>query len=233
MEGNATLWENCDAVANGQDISGLNSAFDWHRYVQYRAELSTYDTSMTPVLDWVRINYSSSNPEGGIPVLAESSGSIRFKSCYIYYPNQEIVYEHGAVIKSQDVGGERQGFVLHSPPIRIANASGTPTINISMIDLTGADRSYSGSVTTSVENSYKDYVSFRTSFDNLTFNVSTESPSIWGKWFNNRLEESGLSATGYNVSVNETAKYVAVEFYGHGHGVHLVYVDKTVIEVKI
>ena len=228
MKGNATLWENCPAVANGQVISDLSSAFDGHRYIQYRAELSTYEATMTPELYSVRINYSSADPEGGSPTVEESSGIIKFNSNYFYYPNQEIVYEHGALIKWQPEGG----FMLHPPPINITNESGVPTIEISMVDLTGAECSYSGATTISVENIYKDYDSFSNKFDNLTLNLTTAYPSIWGKWFNNELEESGLDAPDYNVSVNATAKTVSVEFYGHGDGVEL-YLEKTVIEVKI
>ena len=228
MKGNATLWENCPAVANGQVISDLSSAFDGHRYIQYRAELYTYEATMTPELYSVRINYSSADPEGGSPTVEESSGIIRFNSNYFYYPNQEIVYEHGALIKWQPEGG----FMLHPPPINITNESGVPTIEISMVDLTGAECSYSGATTISVENIYKDYDSFSNKFDNLTLNLTTAYPSIWGKWFNNELEESGLDAPDYNVSVNATAKTVSVEFYGHGDGVEL-YLEKTVIEVKI
>lgn len=225
---NATLWENCPAVANGQVISDLSSAFDGHRYIQYRAELSTYEATMTPELYSVRINYSSADPEGGSPTVEEASGIIRFNSNYFYYPNQEIVYEHGALIKWQPEGG----FMLHPPPINITNESGVPTIEISMVDLTGAECSYSGATTISVENIYKDYDSFSNKFDNLTLNLTTAYPSIWGKWFNNELEESGLDDPDYNVSVNATAKTVSVEFYGHGDGVKL-YLEKTVIEVKI
>ncbi len=229
MDGNATLWENCPAVANGQDISDLSSAFDGHRYIQYRAELYTYEATMTPELYSVRINYSSSNPVGGSPTVEEASGIIKFKSNYLYYPNQEIVYEHGAVIKYQREGG----FMLHPPPINITSESGIPTIEISMIDLTGTKFSYAGATTTSVENFYNDYDSFSNKFDNLTLNLTTEYPSIWDKWFNRELEKTTLTTPyDYNVSVNATAKTVSVEFYGHEHGVQL-YLEKTVVEVEI
>ena len=99
-----------------------------------------------------------------------------------------------------------------------------------MIDLTGSSDSYSGTATASLENAYKNYDSFSTKFNNLTLNLSTEYPAIWGKWFNDTLEESGLTELFYNVTVNET--YVATEFYGHGAGVQLN-VEKAEVEVKI
>jgi hypothetical protein len=228
IEGNATLWENCDAVISGQNLTDLNSVFDCQQYIQYRVELSSYDTTMTPVFTGIRINYNSSNPAGG-SVVAESSGAISFTSGHLYYPKQEITYEHGAVLKCQNVNGERQGVIIQPPPINITNQT-SPTINISMIDLSGSSDSYSGTVTTSVENVYKTYDSFSTKFNNLTLNLSTEYPTIWGKWINDTLEESGLTEPFYKVTVNET--YVATEFYGHGAGVQLN-VEKAVVAVKL
>jgi len=44
MEGNATLWANCDAVASGQNLTDLNSVFDWHQYIQYHVDFSLMKT---------------------------------------------------------------------------------------------------------------------------------------------------------------------------------------------
>jgi hypothetical protein len=233
MEGNATLWANCDAVASGQDLTNSNSVFDWHRYIQYRVELSTYDDTTTPVFDFVNITYYSSDPAGGFPVIAESTGMVKYKSGHIYYPKQEIAYEHGAVIKCQREKGEEEGIVIQQPPILITNESGIPTIDVTMIDLTGSNGSYSGTTTTSVENSYVEYDSISTKFHNLSLNISTEYPAVWGKWFNKTLAESGLSTANYNVSVNKTANYVVADFYGDEQHVHLVAVDKTKVGVAM
>ncbi|MFC1964705.1 Kelch repeat-containing protein [Chloroflexota bacterium] len=55
----ATSWDSCPIVTKGQAISSLPSVTDGHRYIQYRAELSTSDTSQTPVLHEVTITYIS------------------------------------------------------------------------------------------------------------------------------------------------------------------------------
>ncbi|MFV9677366.1 MAG: hypothetical protein ACNYVW_06920 [Methanosarcinales archaeon] len=133
------------------------------------------------------------------------------------------------MIKSQNVDGEPQGLFIQPPHINITNLTG-PAINISMIDLSGSSDSYSGTATASLENAYETCDSFSTKFNNLTLNLSTEYPAIWGKWFNDTLEESGLTPQFYNVTVNET--YVATEFYGHGAGVELN-VDKAVVAVTL
>ncbi len=220
-------WAYCPAVSNGSDISGLSSVSDGHRYVQYCAELSTDDTATTPVLREVKINYSLSAES---PTVATSSGSIKFQSNYLYYPNQEIVYEHGAVIKYQREGG----IMLQPPLIEITKneVSGIPEIGISTVDLTGADYSYSGATTTSVKSSYKSYTLLADclKYPNLTINLTTDYPSVWGSWFNTTLEESELDTSYFNVSVTDVN--VEVKFYGKEDGVEL-YFEKTVIEVEI
>ncbi len=220
-------WENYPAVSNGSDISDLSSVSDGHRYVQYRAELYTDSLAETPVLHEVKINYSFS---GQSPTLAMSSGSIKFKTNYLYYPNQEIVYEHGAVIKYQSEGG----FMLQPPSIDITKdeESGIPKIGISTVDLTGANCSYSGSTTTSVKNRFKSYnlLADGLKYPNLTINVTTDYPSVWGNWFNKTFEESGLDNSYFDVNVTDAN--VEVKFYGKGDGVEL-YFEKTVVEVEI
>lgn len=223
-------WPYCPAVSNGSDISSLSSVSDGHCYVQYCAELSTKDDTTTPVLHRVKINYSSS---AGNPIVATSSGAIKFQSNYLYYPNQQIVYEHGAVIKYQSEGG----FMLQSPPIFISNESGIPTLRITLVNLTGANRSYSGGTSTSLKNTYKSYnlLVNNLKYPNLAINLTTEYPSVWGKWFNKTLEETTLTTPyHYVVSVDDAAaaKTVTVEFYGNGDGVEL-YLEKTVVEVEI
>jgi VCBS repeat-containing protein len=86
-----------------------------------------------------------------------------------------------------------------------------------------------------VKNTFKNYDLLADSlkYPNLTINVTTEYPFVWGNWFNKTLEEeSGLDDSYYNVSVDDTAKTVSVEFYGKGDGVRLT-LEKTVVEVEI
>lgn len=127
--------------------------------------------------------------------------------------------------------GEEEGIIIQPPPILISNESGVPTIDISMINLTGTNDSYSGTTATSVENSYVEYDSISTKFLNLSLNITTEYPVIWGKWFNDTLAESGLHESRYEVI--ETDNYVVADFYGDEQHVHLVAVDKTEVGVAL
>ena len=225
-------WARCPEIKSKEgfnkiSLSDLSSVSNGHRYVQYRAVLKTWDPSITPTLINVSINYSS-----GVVVLAQSSGSISFASNYHYLPNHVLTYENGAVIKSQKEGG-----VVVCPFNFSFNkdASGVPRINISLVNLTGTNVTHSGAPVSLVRLLRIDrkLISDSLFYPNLTLNLTTEYPYIWGDWFNKTLEETTLTTPyHYTVSVNATTRTVAVEFYGHGKGVQL-YLEKTAVEVKI
>jgi len=233
----AALWENCPAVANGQDISELSSAFDGHKYIQWRADFFTYDPARTPVLRSLQLNYSSGPLDAsGYGIVNSASGMISFQSSYLYYPNQALAYEHGAVIQVQNVGGEQMGFVLHPPPIKFsANPSGTPAVEIAMINLIGSNYTYSSPKTASIETTYEDYdhLAGTISFDNLSLHFNTENYPIWANWFNTTLRASGLTTPeDYKVLVNDSARTVVVELYGQTQGVDLT-LDETTVNVVV
>src|SRR3989344_587746 len=55
----ATAWASCNVVNNtGDDISSNNCVTDGERYIQYQTALATSDTSVTPELQDVTINYT-------------------------------------------------------------------------------------------------------------------------------------------------------------------------------
>jgi hypothetical protein len=57
-----TAWADNTDVANGGDISAMGSG----RYFQYRANLSTTDTSVTPLLEDITVNYTAYPSASGI-----------------------------------------------------------------------------------------------------------------------------------------------------------------------
>jgi photosystem II stability/assembly factor-like uncharacterized protein len=50
-------WDTCPTVVNGQDISDLASVDDFEQYIQYRVELVTARSDVTPILHEVSIEY--------------------------------------------------------------------------------------------------------------------------------------------------------------------------------
>ncbi|MBE0516082.1 MAG: hypothetical protein IBX41_01655 [Methanophagales archaeon] len=86
--------------------------------------------------------------------------------------------------------------------------------------------------TTSVKSTYKDYdlLAANLRYPNLTINLTTEYPSVWGNWFTKEFEASGLDGSYYDISV--TDKNVEVNLYGYEQGMGL-YLEKTEVEVEI
>jgi hypothetical protein len=234
----AMNWSACPAIEsrnngfNIQNLSEIASVSKGHQYVQYRAELSTWDPSSTPTLLNVSISYSS-KPE---VVLARSSGSISFTSTYFYLPDHVLMYDNGAVIKSQQDGD----FTLVNSGISAAKANSTE-IRISLFDLTGLsvppDLVYSGPSTTIITVYREDYELISDSFyyPNLTLNITTAYPRAWSSWLNKTLASAGLvSGSDYAMITNATTtnKSVQVVFHGSEDGIKL-YLDKTTVQVRI
>ncbi|MFC1756447.1 hypothetical protein ACFLY1_00670 [Patescibacteria group bacterium] len=55
----ATAWGSCSNITSGNPMSGGGCTSSGDQYVQYQAALSAADTSMTPSLDDITLNYSS------------------------------------------------------------------------------------------------------------------------------------------------------------------------------
>ncbi|MFC1747444.1 FG-GAP-like repeat-containing protein [Pseudomonadota bacterium] len=87
-DGTWTAWVN--GVANGDDISGLGAP----RYVQYRANFSTSDTSVTPLLKEVEVRYVSL-PHGSNVILAQGMLTMKALSRAINWVS-EPAWNHDA-----------------------------------------------------------------------------------------------------------------------------------------
>lgn len=59
----ATAFDSCLAITNGDDISGNGCVTDLHRYVQYQVGLTTTDNSITPTFSDVSISFAKANVE--------------------------------------------------------------------------------------------------------------------------------------------------------------------------
>ncbi len=207
----AMPWEDCPEVTNGQDISELASVSDGHRYIQWRAEFATFMPARTPVLHSVNISYNYSKP-----VLVNASGKIEFDSSYLYLPNYKLIYEHGAIIKKQTEGG----FMHLSPPFSITtDEHGNTSLKITAIDLTGSGSSICGAFGSTVKAYYQDadLVTGGLNFLNLTFNITTEYPDVWERWFIKSCEEAGLDygTDAGDFYTDKTGNTLQVVFYGN------------------
>ncbi|MBT4849461.1 hypothetical protein HON36_01275 [Candidatus Parcubacteria bacterium] len=74
----ATAWASCTTVTSGADITSNGCVTDGHRYVQYQATLTTTESSNTPQLEDVSIQYNSYTNGSllGTPFDSESAGNV-------------------------------------------------------------------------------------------------------------------------------------------------------------
>ncbi|MBN1455888.1 MAG: hypothetical protein JW945_06535 [Methanomicrobia archaeon] len=211
----ALPWEDCPPVANNTYIPNLPSASDGHQYIQWRAELLTFDPRITPVLSWVNISYEY----GKRPVLVTSSGHLDYKSQYLYFPNYQLVHTHGGTIKLQD----DESFMLFAPPIFVSTDDSGISLKITAVNLTGTKRTLSGRLSATVQASYLEdtLLTNGLNFANITLNITTNYPAAWADWFNTTCKDAGIvygNASGqYNITYKSTAApdTLQIVFYGN------------------
>lgn len=182
----APPWEDCPEVRNGMDISDISSVSDGHEYIQWRAELTTFDLAKTPILKNVSIDY-----ECCTPTLVNASGALYFKSNYLRFPDFQLIYAHGATIRSQ-IEGE---FMLFPPPLSISKQGNTTAIQFTAVNLAGAKRTFSGALSTTAKATYQDgeLLTNGLNFLNITLKIYTEHPEPWRAWFNETCAAAGLT----------------------------------------
>ena len=206
----AMSWEDCPAVTNGMDISGFSSVSNGHQYIQWRAELATFDLSKTPTLQSVTIEY-----EYGIPYILNSSGSMHYSSHYKNLPDFKLIYAHGATIRGQTEGE----FMLYSPPIAMSKQGDATSLKITALSLTGGERTFSGALRTTVKPFYHGsaLITGGLNFRNITINITTQHPTAWNEWLNETCKEAGLEygtkAGEYNIVGAENS--LQIIFYGN------------------
>jgi hypothetical protein len=71
----APAWPSCPAVSNGEDISGISSVSDSHEYVQYRIELTSSESSLSPFIHWISLEYGT-NVERDVGVVEINSPEV-------------------------------------------------------------------------------------------------------------------------------------------------------------
>ena len=228
----AMPWEDCPYAAYGTNIADLASVSNGHRYIQWRAELSTIETSRTPILHSVNVSY-----EYGRPVIADCRGSIEFETHYFSLPNYKLVYEHGAILKKQN----DSELMWSAPPISISKYGNTTALHIRAVNLTGDSGTAGGVFSTAVKVSYKcsDLVTGGLDFNNISLNFTTAYPTAWCNWFNKTCKAAGLSygnkSGNYTINVTEqgAAAEVSIVFYGDRSRPVNLWLKETEVECSI
>jgi hypothetical protein len=224
----AVPWEDCPPVANGTDISDLYSVSDGHRYIQWRAELLTFAPERTPTLNWVNITY-----DYGEPVLVRTSGKLEFDSQYLYYPNYQLIYAHGATIREQQDGR----FMLFEPPIFIQSTSSGTQLTMTTFELTGSEQTISGRESATVQASCQDVALLKRdlNYANITLRLTTDHPSEWEQWFNERCTKAGLpiGTDPGERAMNQTGNTLQITFYGNELKPVKVWLERADIRIEL
>jgi hypothetical protein len=225
----ALPWEDCPPVVSGQAISDLISVSDGHQYIQWRAELLTFDPRITPELHWVNISYES----GKRPVLIKASGKLEYDSQYLYLPNYQLVYAQGGTIKHQAEGG----FMLFAPPIVISTADNRTMLKITARDLQGPERTMSGKLSATVQATYEDAKLLKNglNYADIMLNLTTSYPDEWERWFNDTCRNAGIpsgTAPG-EISINSTGNTLQVIFHGNETKPVNLWLKRSIAEIEL
>jgi hypothetical protein len=225
----AVPWEDCPPVISGQDISDLISVSDGHQYLQWRAELYTFDPRITPELHWVDITYET----GKRPVLVTASGKLEYASQYLYLPNYQLVYTQGGTIKHQAEGG----FMLFAPPIVISTADNRTMLKITSRDLKGSERTMSGRLSATVQATYENATLLKNglNYADITLNLTTSYPAEWERWFNDSCRNAGVPYGNKSgqYEVNQTGNMLQITFYGNETKPVNLWLKRSIAEIEL
>ncbi len=154
-----------------------------------------------------------------------SRGNIKIYVINRYYIPQTIIYENGALIKSQSEGD----FIRAEPEFSVENKSGNVDVTFTQISLYGKNNSLAGIGTEAVHTKVLSVDSQE--YENITsylyINITTEYVSAWHNYFNLTLTKASVD---YSITLNETSGKLYVEIKSPIRRFTLIraYVDVTI-----
>lgn len=146
------------------------------------------------------------------------SGSLAYTSANQYFVDQELVIEHGALVRIQSEGGS---FVIE-PPLRVQATDEHASVSFSIPTLEGTSVSVSGGPV-EVRTTPTSGQTIGASAGELTLTFSTLSPGLWADFLRDELEDAGLTSTNCpptspasscQYELSTTASLVRLELHG-------------------
>ena len=128
--------------------------------------------------------------------MAATKGNLQYQSHNLYYPDQDLIFESGAVIKKQ--GGTS---AMIAPPDFEASMDGSSiSIRMTMISLTGEKDVISGNIgvlvyTKLVSREYNIY-NWSTNDEDIVLDITTDYPVAWSTYFTTLLPKQGFRQVG-------------------------------------
>ncbi len=122
-----------------------------------------------------------------------SQGNIKIYVINRYYIPQTIIYENGALIKSQSEGD----FIRADPQFSVVNKSGNVDVTFTQISLYGKNNSLAGIGTEAVNTKVLsvDSQEYENITSSLYINITTEYGSAWRSYFNLTLAKASVDYT--------------------------------------
>ncbi|MEM3043356.1 MAG: hypothetical protein QXD84_07415 [Thermoplasmata archaeon] len=164
-------------------------------------------------------------------LFALSRGSLIFRSRNMYHPQQEYVYEGGAVLVHQ----EGHSTVREGPaPEFKRDRWGSLTLTIPLYALFGEGVSVTGAGSAGVETRVLHYEETLIPFPgerNVTLNATTRHADGWLRWLNASIQEQAAAAnlTGSEVSLSQTPEGFRMD----ARGIVSLTIRFAVVEVKV
>lgn len=146
------------------------------------------------------------------------SGSLAYTSANRYFVDQELVIEHGALVRIQSEG---ETFVIE-PPLQVQTTDEHASVSLSVPTLEGSSVSVSGG-SVEVRTTPTSGQTIGASAGELNLTFSTLSPGLWADFLRDELEDAGLtstncpptsSASSCQYELSTTASLVRLELHG-------------------
>lgn len=214
-------WSDWQVCTSGSQVPSPDS-----RYIQYRVELSTENNSITPVFKEMTINYS----KPGVGVLAY--GTVEFQGNNGFFPNQNYVYEGGAVILIQN---ETNLMVSKPTMVTASDASGDLIrVNVDLFVIERKKASIASTGTATIRAFCKSS-GFTVApvggpnRENVVLTISTRYENAWVRYLHDLCEE--LNNRGYNASLDGLTLTILGK--NTDPGVKDIYYHEKVTEIEV
>jgi hypothetical protein len=217
-DGTWSNWQLC--------ISGSNVPSPDNRYIQYRLELTSQYSLLTPAFHEITISHFKS----GAGALAY--GALQLDVINTVYPSQTYVYESGAVIMIQN----DYDLLVSSPTLITATDAEENNIrvDVNLVVIKEIDTSFSSTGTatikvTSQSSSYAVEPVEGPNRENVKITILSAYQNAWGEYLEDVKEK--LNAKGYNVSLSGLT--LLIQGKDNTPGVKDIYYYEKVTEIEV
>ncbi len=142
--------------------------------------------------------------------LVATKGNLEYNSNNLYFPDQDVIFESGAIIKDQT--GKS---ALVAPPEFHASIDGSQiSISMTLISFTGDKDILSGNlgviVYTRLASRESNWYNWTTSNEELIIHITTQYPGAWGTYYETTLTKQGFREVPAAATPNQDGEFKVV-----------------------